>query len=186
MGYFSALAAGRGARVYAFEPVDAAFLQLRKVKHLNPHLDITVENFAVGHKNAKAVMRVWRTEKLAESYLPREIEGRKLAGEGQEIAVNMLKLDSYVAKKEINRLDLMKIDVEGYESFVLEGARESIRRYRPTIICEVAPDEYRGRTFHLIKEISQECGYKITYADGKGIGQEFTRTSGIIDIVLHR
>jgi FkbM family methyltransferase len=175
--------------VYAFEPVDAAFLQLKKVKELNPGLDITIEELAIGHKNCKTIMRIWRNQKSPGSYLPREgFEPRVMTKEAVEVEVNMVKLDSYVIVKKINRIDMIKIDVEGWEAFVLQGARECIRKYKPIIICEISNDIYTGKTIELIEAIRQECGYKIKFADGTAGNPVdiIRRINGAKDIVLYR
>jgi FkbM family methyltransferase len=46
--------------------------------------------------------------------------------------INLVSLDSY----HFNDVDFIKIDVEGYEKFVIEGARETILRNKPIIIVE--------------------------------------------------
>jgi FkbM family methyltransferase len=51
------------------------------------------------------------------------------------IGVPMKTLDSY----EFPVLDLLKLDMEGYEVFALEGARETLARCRPTVIVEQKP-----------------------------------------------
>lgn len=79
----------------------------------------------------------------------------------------MVTLDSYVAEKAIGRIDLIKIDVEGYEPFVLEGAFRCIRRYKPIIVCEIANTRYLGKTAEILKKICVECGYKMKFADGR-------------------
>lgn len=44
-------------------------------------------------------------------------------------------LDSF----ELTSLDFLKIDCEGYEDFVLRGAEETVRRFRPVVIVEQKP-----------------------------------------------
>lgn len=58
------------------------------------------------------------------------------------------KLDSLAPAK----VDFIKIDVEGYEGAVLDGARETIERFRPTIFLELHP---RLLTRHTHKGIIQ-------------------------------
>lgn len=111
---------------------------------------------------------MWRNQKSPGSYLPREdFEQRILTKEGVEIEVPMIAPDSYVAERKISRIDVMKIDVEGWERFVLQGAKESIGKYRPVIICEISSELYDvGATIDLIGAIRKECGYKIQFPDG--------------------
>ncbi|NHK97927.1 FkbM family methyltransferase [Rubrivivax benzoatilyticus] len=52
------------------------------------------------------------------------------------LVVPVRTIDSIVAEAGIDRLDLLKIDVEGYESEVLRGARETLRTFRPTVVME--------------------------------------------------
>lgn len=46
-------------------------------------------------------------------------------------------LDSFVEKNRVKAIDLIKIDVEGSEPEVLEGARNALRKFNPDIICEI-------------------------------------------------
>jgi FkbM family methyltransferase len=57
-----------------------------------------------------------------------------LEGQGSDAdRVPRLSLD---ADFEFGRLDFLKVDVQGYDLFVLRGAREQIRKFRPTILFE--------------------------------------------------
>jgi len=54
-----------------------------------------------------------------------------------KITVKAISLDQYVAERRIQRVDMMKLDVEGGELEVLRGATEMFNRFRPILICEV-------------------------------------------------
>ena len=47
-------------------------------------------------------------------------------------------LDSFIEERGLPRVDLIKIDVEGYELHVLQGARETLARLRPVMFIEVS------------------------------------------------
>ena len=51
--------------------------------------------------------------------------------------VKVIKLDEWAALEHFNRLDFIKIDVEGNEIKTLSGARETIRQFKPTLMVEM-------------------------------------------------
>lgn len=55
-------------------------------------------------------------------------------------AVEVIALDDLIVKNPQMRVDVLKIDVEGYELAVLEGARTLIENHRPLLLIEVAND----------------------------------------------
>lgn len=60
-------------------------------------------------------------------------------GGARSIRVPVTTLDHYAREVGLDRLDLLKIDTEGAELFVLQGAVETLRRLRPRIILEADP-----------------------------------------------
>ena len=62
--------------------------------------------------------------------------------------VDGLRLDDWAAGAGLKRLDFIKMDAEGAEIAILNGAQETIRRYRPTPVAEFNPvslTRYFGR-----------------------------------------
>ena len=57
----------------------------------------------------------------------------------EELAVDCVTLDSLA--DQLQRLDLVKIDVEGAETLVVKGMQQLVRRYRPTILMEWSPGQ---------------------------------------------
>jgi hypothetical protein len=47
--------------------------------------------------------------------------------------------DEFCAAEGIDRIDLVKIDVDGHEAGVIRGFRENLQRFRPDILIEIAP-----------------------------------------------
>lgn len=64
------------------------------------------------------------------------------------VEVEALTLDAYAAKAGLKNLDLIKLDVEEAEHLVLAGASESIRKFRPLVVCEV----FSGEMLQKIRE----------------------------------
>lgn len=55
----------------------------------------------------------------------------------QEYKVKTMRLDSYIEKVGVEKVDLIKIDTEGTENDVLNGAEKVLTKFRPVLICEV-------------------------------------------------
>ena len=58
------------------------------------------------------------------------------AGDTSPGAIPMVTLDDYAATTGLDRLDFIKMDVEGYEPAVLEGGRTTIERFPPPVFME--------------------------------------------------
>ncbi len=63
------------------------------------------------------------------------------------ITVPIVSMDSYLAEHKLKSIDILKIDVEGYDGFVLRGAKNILVNDKPTLFVEFVPD-------HLTK-----CGF---------------------------
>ncbi len=86
------------------------------------------------------------------------------AAESGTFEVETRSLDSVVAESGIARLDLLKIDVEGFELAVLRGAEESIARFRPQIVFEFNA-EYAPRgsaTVQQFEELFARLRYRLS------------------------
>ncbi len=66
---------------------------------------------------------------------------------------------------------LIKIDVEGAERLVIEGAIETISKYKPIVVFEhgkVAADYYDTQPSHIYELLHDEAGLRIFDLDGNG------------------
>jgi FkbM family methyltransferase len=79
------------------------------------------------------------------------------------LTTNVTTVDALVQAVGIERLAFMKIDTDGFECFVLEGARATIRRDRPVVACEFFPEGLRrhGKAPSDQAELLLEAGYTL-------------------------
>jgi FkbM family methyltransferase len=78
-----------------------------------------------------------------------------------EISVEAISLDQYVARRQLTRLDIIKLDVEGGEMDVLHGAAGVLAKFRPLLICEVLDATTQVWGYNACEIIStlQDQGY---------------------------
>jgi len=71
--------------------------------------------------------------------------------------VPLQRLDQYCINNDIQNIDFIKIDVEGYEFKVIAGGINTIKKFKPCILMEMTPCDESG----MIIEMFREIGYKI-------------------------
>ena len=144
IAYYNAV--GENGTVYAFEPNPAAF------ECLKYNCD-SVKLFNCGLSNCK--------EEVSYSVNENAGAGRILCQSNEEsFDIETITLDSL----NLSALDFFKIDVEGYEVNVLEGAIETISKYRPVFWIEinVGALAQQGKTAKDIENFLAQFNYNIT------------------------
>lgn len=83
------------------------------------------------------------------------------------VSVPTLSLDRYVMQENLTGVDLIKIDTEGAELQVLQGALELLKAQRPAVLCEILED---GRG-HLegIERLLRDVGYAHAHVTEAGL-----------------
>jgi len=97
----------------------------------------------------------------------------------QRVSVPQKTLDSY----NYTDVDIIKIDVEGYELQVLEGATNTIAQNRPIVQIECVETQPRafGKTIQDLMDYFNSRNYVITTADGKIQPKEFVYVKKMMD-----
>ncbi|WP_333826085.1 FkbM family methyltransferase [Pinisolibacter sp.] len=158
MGYWSAFAAslvGPTGEVHAFEPVPALHASLERLAAANPAHRFVLRNAACGAERGVTAMTVVTPSEEnfanfdinigSNSVLPHFLDhGAELV---ETIDVDLCRFDDHVAESglDLDRVGLIKIDVEGYESFCFDGMPRVLDRpgRRIPILCEVLSDPQR-------------------------------------------
>lgn len=115
------------ARIYAFEPLEVLFQSLSsKFKDKN----ITIENYAVSNETGRGMF--YQNEFLpASSLLPLKPKIQRefqLISKTKKIEVPTVRLDDYFKGKVFISPVFLKIDTQGTEKLVLEGAKKLLQR----------------------------------------------------------
>lgn len=126
IGYYSLLAAKRGAYVHTFEASQQIGNLLKKNKRINNFNNMNIENSAIYDKDT-----VLRFQDPQKGNLG---TGKVSTNYGKQ--VRAIRLDSFIKQNAITNVDLMKIDVEGVELNVLNGAKKILQNFHPDILCE--------------------------------------------------
>ena len=72
-----------------------------------------------------------------------------------KVKTNGIKLDTYLKDIDLDRIDLLKIDTEGSEYLILQGAGKVLKKDRPIVICETL--------FNLIEEKLESIFIELDY-----------------------
>lgn len=151
---------GAQGRVYAIEPGPPNLLRLRANCELNPELTARLEIVAAGAGAEEG--ELWWAE---ESGNP----GNALLGSQGSHRIPVITLDEFVLKRGMNRLDFIKIDVEGMELEVLKGAEHTLQRFHPVLYFETLPrysTRHGGSSFEQIREFLVDTfGYSLFSID---------------------
>lgn len=164
----SARRVGKRGQVHAFEPLSAVADILQSHARSNNLGQITLHRMGLSDRSA----RVPIFESCGQG-----IQGDDHAGLGsiygssvhqqaiEEIEITTL--DKLVESAELNRIDLIKIDIEGAELPCLLGSRRTLQKYQPLIIIEVQQESANvaGYEAHDILRFLHGIGYE-TYRIG--------------------
>jgi FkbM family methyltransferase len=154
---------GPEGKVYSFEPGKPNLERLRANLELNPELKKRIEIHPVGVSNEPGELK-WHEE-------PGNPGNAMLSKEGSH-SVPVITLEDFAREHNLERVDFMKVDVEGMEFEVLTGAREMLKNLHPTLYFETLKrfsGEHGGQNFKLIETmLIDECKYDLFKLDLQG------------------
>jgi FkbM family methyltransferase len=135
--------------VYAFEPAPATRAHLNANVTANNLTNVVVEGAVLYDRDGDVVFDF-------DSTFP---AGSHVGSTGPTVTsptVTSVRLDTWARERGIDRLDLLKLDVEGSELAVLSGGAETIRRFRPITVVECNPVALRrfgGRSYRELLQV---------------------------------
>lgn len=146
---------GRSGRVDAFEPNPTNFRELRRRTWLS---GVRCHPSALSSTSGVAVLHMPDTDSDNEAWIPglgtlvpRPSWG---LGEGEAFDVTTLTLDDVIGENG-EKIGLVKIDVEGWESEVLAGGARALRRLRPALVVEIEQRHLEHRNIDVRDVVHQ-------------------------------
>lgn len=152
-----ARAVGPAGRVVAVEPAPRNAAALDKTLAANALRHAEMLRCAIGERDGMVEFAVpLVTSARADTGTARV--GAAAAGQ-EAIEVELRRLDTLAADERLERIDLIKIDVEGHERRVLDGGGDSLTRFRPVLVVETGHEAPGDRA--AIQDRLRGLGYRM-------------------------
>lgn len=131
---------GSDATIFAFEPSVASFKELSA--EVSNHHNVRIEQIGLGHRRETANLHA--PGSALASINRREIFETKAAPPEQ---IELMRVDDYCRANEIERINLLKLDVEGSELSILRGCNKLLEGHIDVIQFEFGGCDVDSRTF---------------------------------------
>lgn len=169
IGYDTVLLAelvGKTGTVHAFEPVVPLAYLVEQAKKVNNLGHVHVHNCALSNKQGYALIKINTVSPGISKFLKEsEVNLYNTEKPGRIVKVPTYVLDQFLGAKKLARLDYIKIDVEGAEPLVLEGAMQLIKQFHPKITWEFNLGPYKDYKIDALKSLQafQKLGYHFAF-----------------------
>jgi len=168
MGLYSIFASkivGEGGKVLAFEPSKRECSRFKENLRLNNMKNIFLSEIALSDKKVDRELLIADEEHSGHNTLGSFIYPETNLRETVKIKTDTL--DALIKKKKLSSVNVIKIDTEGHEYSVLNGALETLQRFKPTLLVEIEEKslQVQGSSKVQIADLLSSLGYKIYCLD---------------------
>lgn len=147
-------------KVFSFEPLPEAFDVLKKNLELNNFTKCFAYKIAVGNTVGTTSFYVPNVKSIPSS----SSLDSNFYMDNKAIDVEVTTLDLFAKENQIEKIDIVKIDVEGKEIDVLEGMQNILSNQKPLIFCEILNTHHLVEISNFIKFFGY-CIYHINKND---------------------
>jgi len=152
-------------QIFAYEPLPGLYKRLKKV-----FPEVNMYDVALSDVESKSAFKIPVIDK--QKILTRSTLNTNFVETGEEknviIEVKTDTLDNQVEKFSINKIALIKIDVEGHEWKVIKGAKKTLQKYKPIIIIEIEQRHHSFPIQQIIEDVLK-LNYKCYYFNSSNI-----------------
>lgn len=165
--YWLRKAVGKTGKVFAFEPQPTLNAYLNKLFATRYWQNVTLEDIALTNNNNSAQLFIPGKNgstspgaSLKQNVIDHEFDTHTAK-------VNTMLLDDYIDKAAIDTVDFIKVDVEGSELDLLEGAKNTLKNHNASWIIESEARHIGEDGVLKLFSIMQEAGYSGFYFSSK-------------------
>jgi FkbM family methyltransferase len=160
-------AVGPNGRIFAFEPTLSTYDTLSENVSLNARKNIFAFRYALFSSNGQ--IRLYHDVDSSRNSLGQTRTKDGVAEDYEEVPARTL--DNLVSELSIDKLDFIKIDVEGAEPLAFEGGLATLNRFKPTILFEVNPQALAelGYRYDSCWRILSDLGYRFHKLSSNGL-----------------
>ena len=147
-------------QIISFEPFSQNYNALSRNATLNNLTHVCLEKIAIGEQADTIHLYYDEQEQNLGMASAKPVEN----GIKEEVPVTSL--DLYLKDKSLSKIDLIKIDIEGFEFAALRGMKETLEAYSPALLIEIFDnDAYNSNE---VQSFLENLGYQKYYIDDKG------------------
>jgi len=171
---------GENGRVVAFEPQPKNFTKLARSLSLNRVGNVQALQLALGASNGPRPLFKLPGMSTTASLAPEANALFRIRAGAAQVA----RLDDLVNSRTVPPPHFMKIDVEGMEVDVLQGALETLAQHRPSLLIEVHGTSRRAKAncMRQLATLLAPLGYTLTHAES---GQRWSADAASVPAFGH-
>lgn len=164
--YWMRKSVGETGQVFAFEPQTKLYTYLREIFQLQQYTNVQLEN--IGFSDQTGTVHFYIPD-TAKGDSPGARIGQLDDGTSyREVSIDVTTLDQYFLAAGICP-QLIKIDVEGHERYVLQGGRKLLQQCRPKLIMECENRHLEGESILDVFQLLLDIGYQGYFFKGNDL-----------------
>lgn len=158
---------GKNGKIITFEPSPRNFDFLNENLKRNNISNVEAFNFAIGGMTGQKKFLL--TQASNSSRIVNDLYN----DDSKTILVKMMTLDEFFSHHDVEKIDFLRMDIEGSEFDAYNGMRRTIEEFRPLLLIEIH-NSYLGteKTINFLTKLKQD-GYDIEYYISRNVDVPF-------------